>query len=540
MSSKTTKPAGEGPASSPVAGPAARFGRSVLLVGLLAVSGAMLPVFLHAQQVRPWMASVTLTVHDMAGNPLPDTLARSVRDVTSEESLGRAVDLLGLEKDSEFAGGEASWLTVAFEILSGAEDGATDPRHRAIRALSRHIFLERTADGGDARLLVKASSPDKAMKIAEALATVYSAASEITGAVPPRDSMADVERAETALAEFRTAVGSAKLSDVLVKRSRLKGLDDHRASMISDGSGAAGLKDATVNDIISGRLGDAVSDDQLTALGKAYADASMQLSALSVSLGPKHPRLLQAQAEVEKSRAAVQGRLKLLKARVAEQTKTAQQMLAKLDAQRKQLQDEIAASGIDLPRYDGLVAALEVARERARAPAASERANLPVYDASAPKPLEAEGAALSLLQVTGGGLAGLGAALAFLFSRRGQAEQRPARKKKPAPVEPRLSAAVEKGRQPSKPRMTPTDMPKPLERSHSAANRTDGPVVTDWIDPPHRAPLSNVSVLPTVEKLRMVAPLLFEEEQEQQEVERLREELAELRRRVLVTAGRRI
>lgn len=538
MSSSTKKPGGDSPASRPVAGTAARFGRTVALAGILAASGALLPVVLNPPTDEPWMASVNLTVRDMAGKALPETLETSLDHARSEESLGRAVDLMELERDSEFVGGETHWLSIAYEILTGAEDGATDPRLRAIRTLARNTAIEHRPGSADARLMVRASTQDKAMKVAEALATVYAAATEITGALPEKDRMAEVERAEKALAEFRSAAGSEKLAAVLVKRSRLKGLDDHRAEMLSDSAPGSELKDATVNDIISGRLGSAIEDDQLTALGKAYAEASMQHSALSVTLGPKHPRLLQAQAELAKARGALQDRLKLLKARSSDQAATRKKMLAALDAERAQLEKDIRSSGIDLGRYDALVSQLEAARESSRAAVPVEPATAAIYDAGAPVALPAA-EVFSWWKVVAGGISGLGAALAFVLARRTRSGPKPSlRAREPALSPPIAVIPAVKRPDALRERADALEATRPLQRHHRAANLS-------WESYGADEPLSPVPAhagrpLPTVEKLRRVAPHLFETEAEDPAVERIRGELAELRRRVLSTAGRRI
>ncbi len=541
MNAKNNIPGGSGPAGPPAAGGAQRLGRAALLVLGLTATGACLPLLLQPRETQPWLASVTLSVRDPVGNPLPDTLQQSLSDARTDEALGRAVDLLGLDRDPEFAGTEVNWLTVAHEIVSGAEDGATDPRHRAIRALALKTAVRHKPGDAEARLLVTASSQDKAIRIAEALATVYSAATEITGAVPEQAAMAEAEKAEAALAEFRNAPANAGLTDVLLKRSRLKGLDAHRAEMLLAIRPEADLSDATVNDVISGRLGAAIEDPQLTALGKAYTEASMQRSALAVSLGPKHPRLQQADAELQKARDALQARLKLLKAESGDQARNREKMLASLDEKRQQLSQEIAGSGIDLDRYDALVAALDKARDAARAPAATESAKLPIYDASAPDVLQPVKAALSTWQILMGGLSGLGAGLAFVLARRSHGRRAPAAKPERPQAPPRREPPP--AERPAPRRADSLESTKPLHRHHAAANAE---ILPQPVQPPpqpkprlkHASP--EPAPIPTVEKLRRVAPHLFEADRSEREVERLREELADLRRRVLVSAGHRI
>lgn len=551
MSANRKKPGGDSPASHPVAGTAARFRRPLVLALALAASGALLPVLLQPPKSEPWMASVNLSVRDLSGKALPDMLERSIDQARSDVGLGRAVDLMSLEGDSEFTGSEADWLSVASEILTGAEDGATDPRLRAIRTLARNTTIEHQPGTPVARLLVKASTPDKALKVAEGLATVFAATTEITGALPDKDPLAEVERAEKALAAFRAAAGPDKLTAVLVKRSRLKGLDDHRAAMLRDDAPVSDLQDATVNDIISGRLGGAIEDDQLTALGRAYADASMQHSALSVTLGPKHPRLLQAQAELSKAKAALQDRLKLLKARSTDQAATQKKMLTALDAERMQLMQDIKASGIDLAAYDKLVASLETARSASPSPSLIEPATASIHDASAPVPLP-EPDRFTWWQVAAGGISGLGAALAFILARRSRSGKPvsipPARAEEPhLSLVPNKAAPSQADRRPSLPHLA-QEPPRPLKRHHRAANHAWQPDPDEAPDIPlplHRerwlppAPVVQ-QPLPTVEKLRRVAPHLFEDTQEDPAVERLRGELADLRRRVLSSAGRGI
>ncbi len=547
MRANRTKPVAAEAASKPAPLRPARRGTAVLLVALLAGLGMGIPLLLQTGKASPWMASVRLTVHDMDGLNLPETLEKSVHEARSETAIGRAVDLLQLDRDAEFAGSGSSWLSVAYEILNGAEDGSTDPRRRAIRTLSRQSAIELDPARREARLLVRAASPEKAMKIAEGMATVYAAATEVTGAIPEKETMQTLERAEAALAEFRSTAGSEKLTAVLEKRNQLKALDESRASLLADPAVDVELKDATINDVVSGRLGAAASDDQLAMLGKAYTDASVQLSALAVSLGPKHPRLLAAQGEVEKARSALQARLKLLRSRSLEQAKNREKMLAGLADQRKQLLDAIAASGIDLNRYDTLVAAVRSARDEGRRPADAERRNLPVYEASVPDAIPATPSGWPLWQMLGGAFSGIGAGLAFLHSRKPASPRTSAARREPgsgphlavatASPSPDAQGSARTVRLPER----PSEAPKPVARSHSAANAMSDAGRTPVFPAaePRLAP-GNPSPMPTVEKLRRIAPHLFEAKDDEMEVERIREELASLRRRVLVSSGRRI
>ncbi|MBB4064152.1 hypothetical protein [Gellertiella hungarica] len=539
--------------SGPQGGPSPRQRYAVLFIGLLAASGAAVPALNAGLSPQAWLASVDLTLRDANGKPLPDALGGSARALSGERALGRAVDLVQLDRDPEFNGGETTPLSVAMELLSGEGGEGIDARHRAIRTLGRQIAVEWKPGSPEARLLVRASSREKAMKIAEAMAMVYIAATETTGSVPDDSALKALEQAEAALAEFRSASGPEKLSQALVLRSRIKGLDNHRAEVAAEPDPAEALKNATLKDVLDGRAGTEGADGPLSSLRRAYAEAEMQVAKLSVSLGPKHPTLLAARADLAKARAAVEARLLTVKKSGGDEAQRRTKLLDALDGQQADLRAKLTATGIDLARYDTLVMALDSARTRLRDPGVpADATSHPIHEASVPKEVAAPQAGGLWFRMLLGGLAGLGAALAFVLARRpgsgpaqnlptvaepGAGKREPALEALPKEQMAAVSAAAPMRAKPEQ--LTPAGVQRALARQHWPANGKTAPrdesrriVLTP---PPPEQPL------PTIEKLRRVAPHLFEEaDAAGPDVERIRQELADLRHRVLAKAGRRI
>ena len=497
------------------------------------------------------MASVTLSARQADGRAAPQAFHKSLEDIRSEAALGRAVDLLKLDRDPEFNGGEASWLKVAGEILSGSGADATDGRHRAIRHLARSVGLKAVDGKPDAQLLVRASTEDKAMKIAEAIAVVYAAATETTGSVPDKGPLEAVEKAEADLADFRAKAGAEPLAAALVLRNRLAGLERHRGELAEKAAAGRSYGDVTLDDVIHGRLGADLQDAGLDSARQAYTAARLQLDQLSVSLGPKHPQLLAARGEVDKARQMLQARLARLKQDGNRGRDAAKATLASLDADRATLAGQLSGTGIDLARYDQLSQALDDARGTlgtsgdVRPTLAAGR---PIFDASVPaairQPQELSIFWRSLL----GGISGLGAALALALALRprrddgaeadcvteiapadlGMDKDMPVAVKaeKPVRAEPALA-----------PPLRAAATQRPARRQHVVANSD---ILAGGGEPAGPEPLAILHDLPVLEKLRRVAPSVFADEQDRQEIERLRGQLAELKGRVLLKAAGRV
>lgn len=529
--------------------------RSALALSLAAGLGSgLLPLAQTAGKEDPWMASVRLSVADPAGKTTDQALSAARKQATSRETAGRAVDLMGLEADPDYGAASPSGLQVAYEILAGDGAGSADARARAIDTVLANLKLEPSPDKGGLTLYVKSADRDKAVRVAEALATAYSAAGEITGSIAPS---ADRIRQDTAakaasdLAAYRSKIGPDKLATAEVMRKRIDELDRQIAAMKEEGvdglSGTSLLK-VSLNDVLAGRVAGGMEDPALEQARQDYVTARMAYDQLASSLGPKHPRLLMARSDVEAARKALSDQFTRSKRQAARADAEAKKALADLVKARASAQASLKATGVDFAR----LATLQDAAEKASSAldditTGSVPKTLLHYSADQPKPLPETQDSLLWAKVLLSALVGFAAVYGgFYFRRRMQAEPETA-----AEREDDMSLARERERREKAPRL------EPRQRQHRPANRLADSFATAssyedaMDDEPYRAPVwqgrqrRRVDDLPTVEKLRRIAPHVFDEPyqdfadpQDEAEVERLRLELQALRYRVLNRAAR--
>jgi uncharacterized protein involved in exopolysaccharide biosynthesis len=533
------------------------------LVALLALSGASFPIVQHARAPEPWLATVTLGLDGRTGAAAATTLDLALREIRTSRVLGKAVDLLGLDRDPEFSGSASTGLGVALEILSGEGNGPADARRRAIRHLENNIALDRKPGATEAHLLVRASEPDKAMRIAEAIATVYASGSELTASIPPvasAEALEKLEKAQARLAEFTGASGTEKLSAALVLKSRMDGLDRHISALQAPAQPAAGsLEKASLKDVLDGRIPLAEIDPTLDDLRQTYVNTHLSANALAASLGPKHPRLLAARAEADLARRTFADQFARARKQAARAGEERAAKLKSLKAARNDLAKQIAATGIDVERHAQLSTAVRDARQAYDASAtAAATGREPVFEASVPRPIEQPAETSLGWRAALGALAGSALALTVAAWRRH--DRRHAVKPtetvpKTAPVEPVLDdipfAPLPDIATP--PAAEPARMQKATEhpaanslalqlaairarhRSLVPANAASEPDAEPQPPRASRLGLDKVSPedLPLIDKLRQVAPRVFADPAEEAEIERLRQELAELRSRVL-------
>lgn len=530
----------------------------------MTVAGSCLPAIQFFRTPDPWMARVLLSERQIdAPYPSPG-FDLAVTGLSSPASLGRAVDLLGLDKDAEFNGGKATALTVALELLNGEGAKGTDARNNAIAHLADLVRVERLSRPGNAALLIKASEQAKAEKIGEALAAVFTAPTDITGPVPVsagKALQAGLQKAEAELAAFQSAAGNEALADVLVTRSRLAGLADHIARLSAKADPAEDpLAKATIADVLSGRVSGGMPDAGVSSLLEAWQRAKLSYDTLAGSLGPKHPQLLAAKADVDEARAALTQGLARYKTATNRAAADRQNQLAALKQTKSELEATLASSGIDLQQYDRLSQAVEQQRQGVVEDRPSSRPRQePILEASAVEPLAAPSTLALPLRMLLGGISGLGAALAFALAARTHRQPAVTRPVEAAPavstettqpvrervrVEPPIMQGPDPILLPAR-KPQPNPAPVALKRQHVPANATD----SGWV-PGDALSVSDDDLVPlmpvrdggvdrqdaglsTVVKLRRVAPHVFDEPAEDADVQRLRQELADLRSRVL-------
>lgn len=247
-----------------------------------------------------------------------------LRIITSGEVLSRVVDQMKLYDDPEFNG--HGGLVGSIKAMFGFGDTA-DAKLSALRRLRLTTSAKRNERSYVIDISVSARSPQRAADLANAVAKAYleeqaSANSNFNRRISDAIT-SQLERMRDAVSQSEQAVAAYKAANNLVgSRDRLVTDQELAEANTQLTNAKARLNEAQarvrlVNSIESGTapldsLPEAVQSNTITQLRARAADASRAEVQLAQVVGPNHPALRQAQAEVRNTQAAVKNEVKLI------------------------------------------------------------------------------------------------------------------------------------------------------------------------------------------------------------------------------------
>jgi len=320
----------------------------------MAVTVAVTVIVLSAIVVkllpRTYTATATMIVSfqvSQGGEEIPvfllgTYLATQIELMRSPEILLPVVDKLGLTRAPEFTagfrGGDASAL-----------------RNYVADALDKHLDAE---EGRGSQLLyINAYSryPEEAAKIANTVAEVYSAEERQRLRVPINDRTRDyseqltelrekVMTAQQRVTDFRQRTGTAPPS----RDSGGQGTDAETQTLVSleeELLQAQSVRRAAESEMTIAPLGSAAGQGppQIQALNSEITAKELELSQLSATYGPRHPKVIEAESDLTKARQDLKAERQryLDSARLieAQLTRAVEQQQQKILATRR-LQDE--------------------------------------------------------------------------------------------------------------------------------------------------------------------------------------------------------
>jgi uncharacterized protein involved in exopolysaccharide biosynthesis len=235
-------------------------------------------------------------------------IASQVSVIQSRDLLGKVFDKLGLAADPEFAATGGGLLGMLRPAKPAGEEVA-------LQKFLHAVDVEREGLTYVIDVTVKSASPEKAARIANAVVEQYiaangaqqtNAAANVTSTLNSRITalQADVSAAERAVADFKQQNG---IYDETTGGTVQSQIDAISAQMITaqdalsqaqarlDQAKAAGTSPAALL-----RLSDALSSPAMDALRTDYNQKAAALASAQATLGPRHPTVVQANAELAK------------------------------------------------------------------------------------------------------------------------------------------------------------------------------------------------------------------------------------------------
>ncbi len=396
-----------------------KWGRSTLIIVALSFVGAATPVLMPSEPAR-YTAETTLAVDADAGNRAA-LVGETVRRLFSVPVITSAVAAMKLDRDPEFAGNNANALGVAFELLSGS-GAAADPASRAEAALKSALAIIPDDRTGAIRLMVTTADGDKSRRIAMRLSdavTGGSAASKAAETATALKKENDQAQAELMAFSQKNGEGNVKVATQLQRQiagldADLKNADD---TILTAKEQADKLKAAKLADVLEGSLTSDMISPALQDLRDRYAIAKTALAQLSADLGPRHPRLLQQQSEVDGLKDSIGKELVRLAQNASGTAKAAVDARRQLSDRRNALIAQSRDTGVDLAKLTELREKASAARSRLDEEVSTTGA---IGDGrvTVRKPalvLPVSGGSSFAFNALMGGLAGLVAGLGFVF-----------------------------------------------------------------------------------------------------------------------------
>jgi uncharacterized protein involved in exopolysaccharide biosynthesis len=279
--------------------------------------------------------------------PSPDATVLQVesetRVLTSDKVLLRVVDSEKLTSDPEFGAASSSWLSMLLSTRMAAVDTyktTTTPQELvALRELQRAVVAKRTERTYVVDLLVTSKDAQKSARIANAIAAAYmdeQAASRMEAARRVTESLSSrlaelkerVRRAEEAVEVFKSKNDIVRASGRLVSEQQLADLNTQLTAAKARTEEAKARYDRSLQrGGDAGSTSEAVQSNTIGRLREQHAAVARQEAMLAAELGPRHPSVIEARAQVrnaerliadEISRLAAANRLDYERARANE------------------------------------------------------------------------------------------------------------------------------------------------------------------------------------------------------------------------------
>ncbi|MDF0695257.1 succinoglycan biosynthesis protein exop [Rhizobium sp. MC63] len=344
----------EEPVRSQPATPGHRAGRFGLVMTVVAatVLGAGLPALMPVSPAL-YRAETTFSVRTDAASRAAFTQA-AAKGLLSARMMASTVAALKLDHDPEFAGSSANALGVALDLLS-ASGAAADPASRAEAALKHAVEIMPDVAAGTILVRVTTGDSGKSMRIAAQLGEAVSA-----GSGPGRSAETDTvlrkayDEAKAELAAFTAKSGEGNVKVAIDLRRQIDGLDadlkQADQNILEAKARADALKAAKLAGVLDGSFPSDMLSPALQDWRDKYAVARTTLAQLSAELGPRHPRLLQQQAETDRLKDNMGKELTRLAQLANAAAKAAVDARKGLNDRRNTLIAQSRDTGVDLPR----------------------------------------------------------------------------------------------------------------------------------------------------------------------------------------------
>ncbi|TAX75162.1 succinoglycan biosynthesis protein exop [Rhizobium ruizarguesonis] len=430
----------EEPAEPRPAAPRRRVGGTgvAMMVAVATIIGAGLPALMPALPAL-YRAEATLAVKSDAASRAAFTQA-AAKGLLSARMAASTVAALKLDHDPEFAGASANALGVALDLLS-ATGAAADPASRAEATLKHAVEILPDAAAGTILLRVTTGDSGKSMRIAARLAEAVSTADGPGGAETDAALRKTYDEAKAELAAFTAKSGEGNVKVAIDLRRQIDQLDaDLKAAdqnILAAKAQTDRLKAAKLAEVLDGSLPSDMLSPALQDWRDKYAVARTALAQLSAELGPRHPRLLQQQAETDGLKENMGKELTRLAQTANLAAKAAVDARKGLNDRRNTLIAQSRDTGVDLSRLTELSEKANAARSRleeatsAAVGTAADGRIVLLKPALATAVLGTDGLTGRSLAGAAAGLA-MGLAAAFLLRLRRPVAD-PAREKTPAP-----------------------------------------------------------------------------------------------------------
>ncbi|TBY86395.1 succinoglycan biosynthesis protein exop [Rhizobium leguminosarum] len=337
-----------------------------MMVAAATMIGAGLPALMPASPTL-YRAEATLAVKSDAASRAAFTQA-AAKGLLSARVVASTVAALKLDHDPEFAGASANALGVALDLLS-ATGAAADSASRAEATLKHAVEILPDAAAGTILVRVTTGDSGKSMRIAARLAEAVSA-TDRPGDNPETDAALRkaYDEAKAELSAFTAKSGEGNVKVAIDLRRQIDQLDadlkaaDH--NILAAKAQADRLKAAKLAEVLDGSLPSDMLSPALQDWRDKYAVAKTTLAQLSAELGPRHPRLLQQQAETDGLKENMGKELTRLAQTANLAAKAALDARKGLNDRRNTLIAQSRDTGVDLSRLTELSEKANAARSR--------------------------------------------------------------------------------------------------------------------------------------------------------------------------------